>query len=148
MSSLSSVHREENWEIDTTDPEIPKWPFDRDRGNVPPGLYELSPATGKKASYAIILYMKAVHFMDVDGTRSAESEFSKIIYAFSEVIPGLFHDARILLLWNTSLAFTTESLMVSPTRLNELIAQRRLAYSPAIYIIMEPDQVVSLTDKS
>lgn len=146
MSSLSSVNRG-YLEIDTTEPEIPKWPFGKDHGNVQPGLYELCSAAGKNASYAIILYVKAVHFIDVDGTRNAENELSKIIYAFSESIPGLFQDARILLLWNVSLAFTTESLMVWPVGLNRLIAKRSLAYSPAIYIVVEPDAVTSRAEK-
>src|SRR5271169_1371584 len=109
---MSSGLSSGNWDVDPIDPEISSWPCYRDAGDVVPGLYELSPANGNNATYNIVLYAKAIHFMDLDGSKQAETEFSKIINAFMKVVPALFPDGRVLLLWNVTLGFTTDKIMV------------------------------------
>ena len=101
-----------NWDIHSHDPEISTWPFNRHSGDVTSGLYELSPAKGNNATHNIVLYAKAIHFLDLDGSKQAETEFAKIIAAFRKVIPDLFPEARVLLLWNVTLGFTTDKIMV------------------------------------
>lgn len=140
MSGQSSAR----WDINPTDPAITPWPYLRQSGDVPPGLYELSPANGNNATYYIILYAKAVHFMDFDHSNDADKEFSRITYSFKNLIPELFPDARVLLLWNVTLGFTTSDLMVIIKLFETLTSQHHLGHSPAIYIVLEPDQVVSL----
>jgi len=110
---MSSGLSSGNWDLHPQDPEISPWPGRRDSSDVPPGLYELSPAEGNNATYNIVLYAKAIHFMDFDGSKQAQTEFSKIIAAFRKVIPDLFPKARVLILWNVTLGFTTDKIMVN-----------------------------------
>jgi len=112
MSSGVSSGRKWDVDIPTTDPSIPPWPSLRETSRIAPGLYELGPAAGNNATYYIILYAKAVHFMDFDDSKNAENEFCKITDSFMTVIPELFPDARVLLLWNVTMGFTTVDLMV------------------------------------
>jgi hypothetical protein len=112
MSSGISSGRRWDVDVNTTDPSIPPWPCRREISSIPSGLYELSPAAGNNATYYIILYAKAVHFMDFDDSKNAENEFCKITDSLMSVIPELFPDARVLLLWNVTLGFTTVDLMV------------------------------------
>ena len=109
---MSSGLSSGNWDINPNDPDISTWPGYRDSGDVPPGLYELSPAEGHNASYNVVLYAKAINFMDFDGSKQAEAEFSKIVAAFKNRVPQLFPQARVLLLWNVTLGFTTDKIMV------------------------------------
>lgn len=121
MSSRIPSGRRWDVEIPTTDPSIPPWPCLRETSTIPPGIYELSPAAGNNATYYIILYAKAVHFMDIDNSKDAENEFGKITESFMNVIPHLFPDARVLLLWNVTLGFTTVDLMVHLRHIEILI---------------------------
>jgi len=109
---MSSGLSSGNWDVDPIDPEISSWPGNREASDVAPGLYELSPAHGHNAKYNITLYAKAIHFMDLDGSKQAETEFSKIVNAFMNIFPALFPDGRVLLLWNVTLGFTTDKIMV------------------------------------
>jgi hypothetical protein len=109
---MSSGLSSGNWDVDPVDPEISTWPCYREAGDVAPGLYELSPANDNNATYNIVLYAKAIHFMDLDGSKQAETEFAKIINAFTKIVPAMFPDGRILLLWNVTLGFTTTKIMV------------------------------------
>lgn len=111
------------WDVDisTTDPSIPPWPSLRESSTIAAGLYELSPAVGNNATYYIILYAKAIHFMDFDGSKNAENELRTITHSFMTVIPKLFPDARVLLLWNVTLGFTTVDLMVHVQGIDILI---------------------------
>jgi hypothetical protein len=109
---MSSGLSSGNWDINPSDPDISTWPGYRDSGDVAPGLYELSPAEGHNASYNVVLYAKAINFMDLDGSKQAETEFSKIVDAFKNRIAQLFREARVLLLWNVTLGFTTDKIMV------------------------------------
>jgi hypothetical protein len=97
-------------------PPIPSWPLRNGRyaqsGEVPAGLYELSPPRGNHAPYSIVLYAKASHFLDLDCLNQGQVEFSKVLTAFTINIPVLFPDARVLLLWNVTQAFTTRDLLV------------------------------------
>jgi hypothetical protein len=99
-------------DFDGTDPGITPWPCLRRSSDIPPGLYELSPTKGNSATFYIILYAKAIHFMDFNGSTDAENEFLKITDSFKRRIPELYPETRVLLLWNVTLAFTTSSLMV------------------------------------
>lgn len=121
MSSSAPSGRRWDVDIPTTDPSIPPWPSLRESGTIASGLYELSPAIGNNATYYIILYVKAVHFMDFDGSKNAENELCTITQSFTTVIPKLFPDARVLLLWNVTLGFTTVDLMVHVQSIDILI---------------------------
>jgi hypothetical protein len=109
-SSAMSFHSSHSI-LSSTD-RITLWPRFAKSSDAPPGLYELSPPSGNHAPCSIILYAKASHFMDLDASNQGQAEFQKVVSAFTTNIPALFPDARVLLLWNVTLAFTTRDLLV------------------------------------
>jgi len=91
---------------------LPKWPFGKDASGIPRGLYELHPAWDNRATYNIVLYAAAVHFMNWDASSNSDKEIAKITTVFRDTLSQLFPEARIVFLWCITSSFTTPDLLV------------------------------------
>jgi len=97
---------------DVTNFPLPKWPFGQDASEIPRGLYELHPARDNRATYNIVLYAAAVHFMNWDASSNSDREIANITTVFRDRVSQLFPEARIVFLWCITTSFTTPDLLV------------------------------------
>lgn len=121
------------------------WTNDTDSGDMPAGLYQLSPMTGDEPVYNIVLYIEAFSFYDLYGFQDARDEITKITDCFAKVVPQVFPDASVQLLWSRTMSDFNPDLerkiKVAPSYCGSLKDKEYISAKPSVYIIMSPNYV-------
>jgi hypothetical protein len=124
---------------------IPTWPNDTDLGDMNAGLYQLNPTIGDETIYNIVLYMEAFSFFDLYGFQAATDEIKKITDCFVKVIPRVFPNASVHLLWSRTMSdfspTVEEKMKVSSSSLGSLNDKEHISRKPSVYIVMSPNYV-------